>query len=47
MVAQVFSVDGVGFYFDQATVQGADQSAVILNGECPAIKQDVAIGAQT
>ena len=47
MVAQVLSVDGVGFYLDQAATQGANQGAVILNGESPAIKQDMAIGAQT
>ena len=45
MVAQVFPVDDVGFYLDQAAIQGTDQGAVIFNGESPAIKQDMAIGA--
>ena len=45
MVAQVLSVNYMGFYFDQATTQGTNQCAVILNGESPAIKQDMAIGA--
>jgi len=47
VVAQVLPVDDVGFYLDQAAAQGANQGAVIFNGESPAIKQDMAIGAQT
>jgi hypothetical protein len=47
MVAQVLPVDGVGFYLDQAAVQGTNQGAIILDGEGPAIKQDMAIGTQT
>ena len=47
VVAQVLPVDDVGFYLEQATTQGTNQGAVILNGESPAIKQDVAIGTQT
>jgi hypothetical protein len=47
MVTQMLSVNYMGFYLDQATIQGTNQGAVILNGESPAIKQDMAIGTQT
>lgn len=46
VVGQVVSADGVGFDFVETAIEGAQQGAVIFDGECPAVEQDVTVGAQ-
>lgn len=46
MVAKVFPVDLVRLYFVERATQGANEGAIVLYGEGPAIEKGKTIGAQ-